>query len=204
MRALLHVVQTMRLGILASHQGTNFQAIIDACQSGHLSAKIAVAISNNGKSVALERARSASIPAVHLSSKSHPQEEELDEAILTTLLDHQVDLVVTVGYMKKLGPKTLHHYRQKIINIHPSLLPKYGGKGMFGMNVHKAVLASDDKETGITVHYVNENYDSGPVISQTRVPIVIDDTPESLAARVLVEEHKLLISTLKQLTEASN
>jgi phosphoribosylglycinamide formyltransferase-1 len=106
--------------------------------------------------------------------------------------------------MKKLGPKTLHHYRQKIINIHPSLLPKYGGKGMFGMNVHKAVLASDDKETGITVHYVNENYDSGPVISQTRVPIVIDDTPESLAARVLVEEHKLLISTLKQLTEASN
>ncbi|MBQ73975.1 MAG: phosphoribosylglycinamide formyltransferase [Gammaproteobacteria bacterium] len=194
----------MRLGILASHQGTNFQAIIDACQSGHLSAKIAVAISNNGKSVALERARSASIPAVHLSSKSHPQEEELDEAILTTLLDHQVDLVVTVGYMKKLGPKTLHHYRQKIINIHPSLLPKYGGKGMFGMNVHKAVLASDDKETGITVHYVNENYDSGPVISQTRVPIVIDDTPESLAARVLVEEHKLLISTLKQLTEASN
>ena len=204
MRALLHVVQIMRLGILASHQGTNFQAIIDACQSGHLDAEIVVAISNNGKSGALKRARSASIPAVHLSSKSHPQEEALDEAILTTLLEHQVGLVVTVGYMKRLGQKTLHHYRKRIVNIHPSLLPKYGGKGMFGMNVHKAVLASDDQETGITVHYVGENYDCGPVISQTRVSILTDDTPESLAARVLVEEHKLLIATLKQLTEASN
>ncbi len=191
----------MRLGILASHQGTNFQAIIDACQSGNLDAEVAVAISNNSKSRALARARLANIPTVHLSSKTHPQSDALDKALQSTLRDHQVDLVVTLGYMKKLGPQTLHYFQGRIINIHPALLPKHGGQGMFGMNVHKAVLESEDAETGATVHYVDRNYDTGQIISQTRIRVMPDDTPESLAARVLVEEHKLLINTLKQLTE---
>ncbi|MCZ6502940.1 MAG: phosphoribosylglycinamide formyltransferase [Gammaproteobacteria bacterium] len=191
----------MRLGILASHQGTNFQAIIDACQSGNLDAEVAVAISNNSKSRALARARLANIPTVHLSSKTHPQRDELDKALLSTLRDHQVDLVVTVGYMKKLGPQTLQYFQGRIINIHPALLPKHGGEGMFGMEVHKAVLESEDAETGVTVHYVDGNYDTGQIISQTRIQVMPDDTPESLAARVLAEEHKLLVNTLKQLTE---
>lgn len=191
----------MRLGILASHQGTNFQAIIDACQSGNLDAEVAVAISNNSKSRALARARLANIPTVHLSSKTHPQSDELDKALLSTLRDHQVDLVVTVGYMKKLGPQTLQYFQGRIINIHPALLPKHGGDGMFGMEVHKAVLESEDAETGVTVHYVDGHYDTGQIISQTRIQVMPDDTPESLAARVLAEEHKLLVNTLKQLTE---
>ena len=191
----------MRLGILASHQGTNFQAIIDACQSGNLDAEVAVAVSNNSKSRALARARLANIPTVHLSSKTHPQSDALDKALQSTLRDHQVDLVVTLGYMKKLGPQTLHYFQGRIINIHPALLPKHGGQGMFGMNVHKAVLESEDAETGVTVHYIDRNYDTGQIISQTRIQVMPHDTPESLAARVLVEEHKLLVNTLKLLTE---
>ncbi|MCH7742082.1 MAG: phosphoribosylglycinamide formyltransferase [Proteobacteria bacterium] len=189
----------MRLGILASHHGTNFQAVIDACQCGNLAAEVAVAISNNSQSGALVRARAANIPTVHLSGRTHPQAEALDEALLSALTDHQADLVVMLGYMKKLGSRTLQHFRGRIINIHPSLLPKYGGQGMFGLNVHKAVLESADTETGVTVHYVDEHYDTGQMITQVRIQVMPDDSPESLAARVLPEEHKLLVNTLKQL-----
>lgn len=191
----------MRLGILASHHGTNFQAVIDACQCGNLAAEVAVAISNNSQSGALVRARAANIPTVHLSSRTHPQAEALDEALLSALTDHQVDLVVMLGYMKKLGSRTLQHFQGRIINIHPSLLPKYGGQGMFGLNVHKAVLESADTETGVTVHYVDEHYDTGQMITQVRIQVMPDDSPESLAARVLRQEHKLLVNTLKQLAE---
>lgn len=189
-----------RLGILVSHRGSNFQAIIDACEAGSVNAKVVVAISNNSQSIGLERARTADIPAFHLSSKTHPKAAELDDAILEILLSHEVDLVVTAGYMKKLGEKTLHQYQRRIINVHPSLLPKYGGKGMFGMKVHKAVLDSADTETGITVHYLDGSYDTGEIISQLRLPVKPGDTPESLAARVLPQEHKLLVDTLKELT----
>ena len=191
----------MRLGILASHHGTNFQAVIDACQCGNLAAEVAVAISNNSQSGALVRARAANIPTVHLSGRTHPQAEALDEALLSALTDHQVDLVVMLGYMKKLGSRTLQHFQGRIINIHPSLLPKYGGQGMFGLNVHKAVLESADTETGVTVHYADEHYDTGQMITQVRIQVMPDDSPESLAARVLRQEHKLLVNTLKQLAE---
>ncbi len=189
-----------RLGILVSHRGSNFQAIIDACEAGSINAKVVVAISNNSQSIGLERARTADIPAFHLSSKTHPKATELDDAILGILFAHEVDLVVTAGYMKKLGRKTLHQYQRRIINVHPSLLPKYGGEGMFGMKVHKAVLDSADQETGITVHYLDGNYDTGEIISQLRLPVQPGDTPESLAARVLPQEHKLLVDTLRGLT----
>ena len=189
-----------KLGILVSHRGTNFQAIIDACEVGSINAKVVVAISNNSRSVGLDRARAADIPAFHLSSRTYPGASELDAAMLDILVTHQVDLVVTAGYMKKLGEKTPHHYQRKITNVHPSLLPKYGGRGMFGMKVHKAVLDSEETETGITVHYLDGNYDSGEIISQVRLPVEPGDTPESLAARILPREHKLLVNTLKELT----
>ena len=188
-----------RLGILASHRGTNFQAIIDACQTGTLHAEVVVAISNNSNSVALERARDVNIPTVHLSSHTHPQKDDLDETILKTLESHQVDLVVTAGYMKKLGAKTLQYFRGRIVNVHPSLLPRYGGQGMYGLNVHKAVLDSSDKETGITIHYLDGGYDTGEIISQTRVNVEPGDTPETLAGRVLAQEHKFLVDTLKEI-----
>jgi phosphoribosylglycinamide formyltransferase-1 len=192
-----------RLGVLVSHRGSNFQAIIDACEAGYINAKVVVAISNNSQSIGLERARTADIPAFHLSSKTHPKATELDDAILEVLLAHKVNLVVTAGYMKKLGERTLHQYQRQIINVHPSLLPKYGGKGMFGTKVHYAVLDSADTETGITVHYLDGNYDAGEIISQLRLPVKPGDTPESLAARVLPHEHKLLVNTLKELTGES-
>lgn len=189
-----------RLGILVSHRGTNFQAIIDACEAGSLNAKVVVAISNNSESAGLERARAANIPAFHLSGGTHPIHDELDAAIVEVLVAHEVDLVITAGYMKKLGGQTLQRYQNKIINVHPSLLPKYGGAGMFGIKVHEAVLDSADTQTGITVHYVDGCYDTGAIISQVRLPIMADDTPQSLAARVLPQEHRLLVKSLKKLT----
>ncbi|MBL4682653.1 MAG: phosphoribosylglycinamide formyltransferase [Pseudomonadales bacterium] len=190
-----------KIGILVSHQGTNFQAIVDACDTGRIGAKIVVAISNNSQSEGLKRARRASIEAVHLSSSTHPNPDDLDAAIARVFESRNVDIVVTAGYMKKLGSITLRKFSGKILNVHPSLLPKHGGKGMFGMNVHKAVIKAGDSESGITIHWLDEQYDTGPLIAQKRVRVFDGDTPESLAKRILVEEHELLVATLEKLTK---
>lgn len=189
----------MNIGFLASHGGSNMQAIIDACKAGRLNAAAAVVISNNGDSRALERAKSEGIPGYYLSGKTHPDPDDLDKAILDTLIRHKVDIVALAGYMKKLGPKTLSYFRGRILNIHPALLPKYGGKGMYGIHVHEAVLAAGEKESGVTVHLVDEEYDRGPILAQVRVPVMPDDTPETLAERVLVQEHILYSATLQRI-----
>ncbi|MDZ7735310.1 MAG: phosphoribosylglycinamide formyltransferase [Gammaproteobacteria bacterium] len=174
-----------RLGFLVSHRGTNMQAVVDACQSGRLPAIPAVVISNNHNAGALTRAQAFGIPAYHLSHKGFKDAEALDQAMVRTLERHLVDWVLTLGYMKKLGPQLIRAYRNRIINIHPSLLPKYGGRGMYGRHVHEAVIAAGEVETGVTIHLVNEEYDQGPILAQTRVPVRPDDTADSLAARVL-------------------
>ena len=189
----------MNLGILASHRGTNFQAIIDACNEGILNAKITVAISNNSNALALGRAKEAGIPAFHLSGNTHPGPNELDSAILETLTSHGVDLVVLVGYLKKLGTRTLAHFDHRIVNIHPALLPSYGGKGMFGTKIHQAVLDNKESETGITMHYVDGEYDTGDIIAQVRVPVSQSDTVSTLENKILQHEHQFLIATLNQL-----
>ena len=181
----------LRLGILASHGGTNLQSIIDSCEAARIPAEVVVVISNNGQSGALERARKHRIDAVHLSNKHYPDNEDLDEAIVKVLREHGVDLVCLAGYMKKRGPKFLSAFKNRILNIHPALLPKFGGKGFYGMRVHEAVLAAEEKESGVTVHIVDEKYDHGSILAQKRVPVLPDDTPETLAARILVEEHKI-------------
>lgn len=191
----------MKLGILASHTGTNFQSILDACREGILHARTVVAISNNSASMSLQRAERAGVPTFHLSGKTHLREEDLDTAVLNTLREHQVELVVLVGYMKHLGPATLDYYRHRIINIHPALLPKYGGKGMYGMHVHEAVIANGERESGVSIHLVNSEYDAGPVIAQRKVAVHADDTPESLAARVLTHEHQFLVETLVKIVD---
>ena len=191
----------INLGILASHQGTNFQAIIDACNTGRLRAKPVLAISNNSRSTALKRAQKAGIVTRHLSLQTHPQPEALDRAILDCLLEADVKLVITAGYLKKLGPMTLNKYHRRIVNVHPSLLPKYGGQGMYGMNIHRRVIENRDPETGITIHWVDADYDTGPIIRQQIIPVNNNDTAESLAARILIKEHELLINTLQQLTD---
>ena len=189
----------MNLGILASHRGTNFQAIIDACNGGKLNAQITIAISNNSKALALKRAKKAGIPAFHLSGNTHPSPNELDGAILEALTSHDVDLVILVGYLKKLGKQTLAHFDHSIVNIHPALLPSYGGKGMFGTKIHQAVLDNKESETGITMHYVDSEYDTGDIIAQVRVPVSESDTVSTLEKKILQFEHQFLIATLNQL-----
>jgi phosphoribosylglycinamide formyltransferase-1 len=189
----------MNIGFLASHGGSNMQAIIDACKSGKLKATPAVVISNNSDSGAIARAKTEGVPHYYLSGKTHPGPGELDEAILDTFLRHAVDIVVLAGYMKKLGPKTLSHFRGRIVNVHPALLPKFGGEGMYGIHVHEAVIAAKEKESGVTIHFVDEQYDTGSILAQTRVPVKPDDTPETLAARVLEQEHILYAETLQRI-----
>ncbi len=175
------------------------QAIIDAAKKGTLQAKPVVVISNNGDSTALERARREGIPCFYLSGRTHPDPTSLDQAIRDTLVARKADIIVLAGYMKKLGPKTLSHFRGRILNIHPALLPKHGGKGMYGIRVHESVIAAHETESGVTIHLVTEEYDRGPIIAQVRVPVQPDDTPEVLAARVLIEEHKLYPATLQRI-----
>ncbi len=195
------LAQKCRLAVLASHRGTNFQAIIDACSAGILNAEVVVAISNNSNAQALVRAANNGIPIAHLSSKTYPQAEALDCAMLARLKSYDVSLVVTAGYLKKLGAQVLHAYKGRIINIHPSLLPAHGGKGMFGSAIHKAVIKAGDRKTGITIHHVDEDYDTGEIISQVEIDVRPEDSPESLAERVIQQEHILLINTLRKLTE---
>ena len=192
-----------KLGILASHRGTNFQAIIDASKSGNLNAKPVIAISNNSDAEALARAKLADIATAHLSRMTHPDPYELDTAILSSLEQHAVDIVVTVGYMKKLGSQTLTKFKRNIYNIHPSLLPKYGGKGMFGLNIHQAVINSGDSETGVTIHRLEDEYDTGPIVAQQRVPVLPGDSAETLSSRVIKVEHIFLIETLNSIINHS-
>ncbi|MEO8393075.1 MAG: phosphoribosylglycinamide formyltransferase [Chloroflexota bacterium] len=191
----------MKLGFLASHNGSNMQAVIDACKTGRLKAIPAVVISNNSDSGALARAEREGIAHSHLSTKTHPDADALDAAILQTLVDHEVELVVLAGYMKKVGAKTLRHYADRIVNIHPALLPKFGGQGMYGVFVHQAVLEAGETETGVTIHLVNEEYDRGAILAQRKVAVIAGDSVESLAARVLETEHAFLVETLQKIVD---
>jgi len=190
----------LRLGFLASGSGTNMQAILDASRSGRLSqVEPVVVISNNSSSGALQRSAAAGLPTYHLSSATHPEPRALDEAIATALTGHDVSGVVLAGYMKMVGPVTLDRFRGRILNIHPALLPKYGGRGFYGRAVHEAVLAAGETESGVTVHVVDEVYDHGPILAQARVPVLPGDTPGSLANRVLEQEHTLYAETLQRI-----
>ena len=187
--------------MLASHSGTNLQAIMDACRSGRLDARVCTVISNNSGSGALRRARREGIPSYHLSGLTHHADEDLDSAILSVLESHAVDLVALAGYMKKVGPSVLARYDRRILNTHPALLPRFGGEGMYGSFVHEAVLASGVETTGATVHLVDERYDHGPVIAQREVPVMAGDTVDTLRARVLREEHLLYVETLGRIAD---
>lgn len=189
------------LGVLASGGGTNLQAILDRCASGRLPARVGVVIGNNSRSGALARARRAGVPAIHLSGRTHPRPGSLDRAVAETLGSYGVDLVVLAGYMKKLGPVTLEMYKNRIVNIHPALLPAFGGKGMYGQHVHRAVVRSGAQVSGATVHLVDEEYDTGPIILQRRIRVAPEDTPDSLAGRVLAVEHELYAEAIRLFSE---
>ncbi len=190
-------MKKLRLGFLASHGGSNMLAIVNAIKSGKLDAEAAVVISNNSTSGALEKAENENIPNFHVSSKTHGAEES--STICEILKKHKVDLVILAGYMKKIGDEILTEYKGKILNIHPALLPKFGGAGMYGMNVHTAVIEAQETESGPTVHLIDEHYDRGRILAQTKVPVEKGDTPETLAARVLKVEHLIYADTIQKI-----
>ena len=172
----------VRVAVLASGGGTNLQALLDAL-TGSL-ARVALVLSDRPQAGALERARRAGVAEAALRDPADAAE------LLAALTD--ADLVVLAGYLKLVPPAVVARFRWRMINIHPALLPAFGGPGMYGRRVHEAVLASGAEESGATVHYVDELYDRGPIIAQARVPVRPDDTPETLGARVLDAEHRLL------------
>jgi len=186
-----------KIVVLASGSGSNFQAIIDSIENKRLHAEVAGLIAGKPGIGAIERAETHRIPVKVIPADADP--DFLTTFLLETLDQWSPDLIVLAGFLKKIPGKVVDRYRDQIINIHPSLLPRYGGKGFYGIHVHEAVVQSGDRESGCTVHYVNEKYDDGSIIGQRRVPVLQDDTPESLAARVLKEEHSLLPQIINRL-----
>ncbi len=191
----------MNIAVFASHGGSDLQAIIDGCKRNKINAEVVAVISNNGDSMALRRALNEGVPAYYLSAKKFGSEETLAKEILAVLTTHKVDMIFLAGYMRMLHITVLEKYNNRIFNIHPALLPKFGGKGMYGMNVHTAVIEAKDKETGVTIHRVNAEYDSGEIVAQTKVPVLENDTPEILAARVLEREHSFLVEVLSDISD---
>ena len=189
----------LKIGFLASHRGSSMQAILNAISNGSLEAKAAVVISNNTDSIALSVARNQKIPAYHFSQQELGAAVDLDETILAALKDNDVNLIVLSGYLRKLGEKTLSFYEGRILNIHPSLLPKYGGQGMYGKRVHEAVIAAGDKISGASIHLVEDEYDTGRVIARQTVQVLDEDTPTSLASRIEKIEPEFFVNTLQRI-----
>jgi len=186
----------LRIAGIASHNGTNLRHLDAACRAGAVDAELVVLVSNNGDATILDYGREHGIAWRHLSSRTHPDPAALDRAIAEVLRDHGVDLVFLSGYMKRLGPVTVEAFRNRILNIHPALLPAYGGEGMYGDRVYEAVLAAGETVTGPSVHLVDEEYDHGPVVLQYRVPVLPDDTLESLRERVRADEPRLSLDVV--------
>lgn len=183
----------INIGVLISGGGSNLQAIIDACESGILKdkAKISLVISNKPDVFGLERAKKHNIPSVIIKRKEFADNNAMGEKIIEELSKQNVNLVCLAGYMMMIAPNVVKKYENKILNIHPALLPKFGGKGMYGHYVHEAVIKAGEKESGATVHIVDEEYDHGKTVLQEKVPVLSGDTPETLAKRVLEVEHAI-------------
>ena len=184
-------MKNFNLAVLASGSGTNLQAIIDAIKKKKLKAKIKIVISNNRDAYALKRATRNKIRTLHLSQKQFTSPKDFDRKLISILKKEKINLIALAGYMKKLSPSVIRKFKNKIINIHPALLPRFGGKGMFGIHVHEAVLISKAKTTGVSVHLVDERYDHGAIIYQKEIPVKNNDTPETLQKRVLKIEHQV-------------
>lgn len=193
------MTEKLRIASFASHGGSNLQALIDGCVSGQIAGEIVLVVSNNRKAYALERAQKHGVDGLVISDRDFDTEEAFARELLQQLAARRVTMICLAGYMKKLPGDVICAFRNRILNVHPALLPKFGGKGMFGIHVHEAVLAAGEKETGVTIHLVNEVYDDGRIIAQRTVPVSPDDTPESLQQRVLEIEHQLYPETVARI-----
>jgi phosphoribosylglycinamide formyltransferase 1 len=191
------------LGFLSSHGGSSMRAIVSAILRSDLAAQARVVISNNSDAPALVFARTMGVSAVHMSQTKLGNTRDIDSAIAETLASHGVELVICSGYLRRLGPITLGRYRGRILNIHPALLPGFGGTGMYGRRVHEAVIAAGEAVSGVSIHVVDDMYDHGPVIARCEVPVKAGDTPETLAQRIEMLEPSFFLETLRRLTEGS-
>lgn len=186
----------LRIGVLVSGGGTNLQSMIDAIKAGTLKSQIVCVISNKEAAYGLERARAHQIPAYFIN----PKEEGYDEKLFARLKEEKVELVVLAGYLRILNKELIEAYKGRIINIHPSLLPKFGGKGFYGIHVHEAVIEAGEKESGATVHYVDAGVDTGEIILQRKLKVLTEDTAESLQKRILDQiEHKILVEAIQSI-----
>ena len=184
---------------MASHGGTNLQAIMDACATGDIYGNVKVVVSNNSRSKALRRASNANIPSYHMSTITHPDTLELERSIKNVMTDHKVDLIVLAGYMKKIGSQLIEDFPKRVVNSHPALLPKYGGEGMYGDLVHAAVINAGETESGVTIHLVDQNYDQGTIIAQVKIPIAPQETVDSLREKIQTKEHSFWIETIEKI-----
>lgn len=180
---------------------SNFSSILNAIDQGRLDAEVKVLVSNNPEAGALDVARGRAIPAEAAASTDFASRSLFVEALIRILKRHDVDFIALAGYLKKIPAEVVALYPDRILNIHPALLPSFGGKGMFGRHVHEAVLERGCKVTGVTVHLVDDKYDCGPIVAQRCVPVENDDTPDTLAARVLQTEHALFPEALQLFAE---
>ena len=190
------------VAVLASGGGSNLQALIDHLDGkGSTVARVALVVSDREEAGALERARRAGIPAQHVATKGRAPEAVAEE-LLALFERHRIGLVALAGYLKLVPAEVVRRYAGRIVNVHPALLPKFGGPGFYGMRVHRAVLEAGETVSGPTVHLVDEEYDRGRILAQSRVPVRGDDTPETLAARVLEAEHALFPAVVEELAAA--
>ena len=194
-----------RLCVLVSGTGTNLQAILDAIKNNELIGfEVSVVISNKKEAYALKRAESEGIANLFLNPKDFANNLDFDRKLIEIINTHEVDLIVLAGYTKILTDIFINSFPNKIINIHPALLPNFGGRGMYGERVHEAVLQSGVKESGCTVHFVTLEVDKGPIIVQKKVSVLPNDTVESLSKRILAEEHKSLVEAIKKVLSCSH
>lgn len=184
-------VSRAKIAVAASGGGSNFQALIDACREGRLKADICGLIVSSAKAGAVSRAEKAGIPYIVLSKTEKQDAKLLEGRMLEQLRIWDCELLALAGFLLKIPDGVIDAYPNRILNIHPSLLPDYGGKGFYGLHVHRAVVQAGEKKSGCSVHIVDKAFDEGPVLARKIVPVEPDDTPETLAARILAEEHRL-------------
>ncbi len=191
--------QSLSLGFLASHGGSGMRAALDAIDRGELHAAARILVTNNQGCGAVGVAEAHHLPWRHISAVTEGSPERADQAIADALSGAGVRLVVLSGYMRKLGPRTLERFKGRILNIHPALLPRHGGQGLYGRRVHEAVHASGDPVSGASIHLVDADYDTGPVIARAEVPVRPGDSVDDIEARVRAVEPLLMVDTLEKI-----
>lgn len=189
--------------VFASGSGSNFEALAEACRKNRLDAKISGLICDRNSASAIDRAVKYHIPWMVIKKADYSSQQAYVDYLLKSINRWSPDLIVLAGYLSKLPTEIIDQAGCPIINVHPSLLPEYGGKGFYGQHVHRAVIDNNESESGCSVHQVTEEFDDGPVLKQARVPVFEDDTPQTLADRIRPHEHRILIETVNQLLTES-